>query len=53
MINAEVDDKLVKEFCHVIYEARLEEAMLDYIQRYSQGEAPESRKEAIAPETVQ
>ena len=46
IINAKVDDKLVKEFRHVIYERHglkkgdfknaLEEAMLDYIQKYSE-----------------
>ena len=60
MINAKVDDKLVKEFRHVIYERHglkkgdfknaPEEAMLDYIQKYSQGRAPESHKEAVASE---
>ena len=46
IINAKVDDSLVKEFRHVIYERHglkkgdfknaLEEAMLDYIQKYSE-----------------
>jgi len=49
MIN-EVDDK---EFRHINFKNALEEAMLDYIQKYSQGRAPESHKEAIAPGTVQ
>lgn len=45
IINAKVDDNLVKEFRHVIYEKHglkkgdfknaLEEAMVDYIQKYS------------------
>lgn len=46
IINAKIDDKLVKEFRHVIYSRHglkkgdfknaLEEAMLDYIQKYSE-----------------
>jgi hypothetical protein len=62
VINAKVDDKLVKEFRHVIYERHglkkgdfknaLEEAMVDYIQKYSHAKAVESQKEAIA-ETAQ
>lgn len=46
IINARVDDKLVKQFRHVIYERHglkkgdfknaLEEAMLDYISKYSE-----------------
>lgn len=46
IINAKVDDKLVKQFRHVIYERHglkkgdfknaLEEAMLDYISKYSE-----------------
>lgn len=46
IINAKVDDKLVKQFRHVIYERHglkkgdfknaLEEAMLDYIGKYSE-----------------
>lgn len=46
IINAKVDDKLVKQFRHVIYEKHglkkgdfknaLEEAMLDYIRKYSE-----------------
>ena len=46
VINAKVDDGLVKEFRHVIYERHglkkgdfknaLEEAILDYIRKYSQ-----------------
>lgn len=45
IINAKIDDNLVKEFRHVIYEKHglkkgdfknaLEEAMVDYIQKYS------------------
>jgi hypothetical protein len=62
VINAKVDDKLVKEFRHVIYERHglkkgdfknaLEEAMFDYIQKYSNKSA-EGQKEIIVPETVQ
>jgi hypothetical protein len=46
VINANVDDKVVMKFRHVIYERHglkkgdfknaLEEAMLDYIQKYSE-----------------
>jgi hypothetical protein len=46
IINAKVDDKLVKDFRHVIYERHglkkgdfknaLEEAMLDYISKYAE-----------------
>lgn len=46
IINAKIDDKLVKEFRHVIYSRHglkkgdfknaLEEAMLDYIRKYSE-----------------
>jgi hypothetical protein len=45
IINAKIDDKLVKEFRHVIYNRHglkkgdfknaLEEAMLDYIRKYA------------------
>lgn len=45
IINAKVDDNLVKEFRHVIYERHglkkgdfknaLEEAMLDYVRKYA------------------
>jgi hypothetical protein len=45
IINAKVDDNLVKEFRHVIYERHglkkgdfknaLEEAIVDYIRKYS------------------
>jgi hypothetical protein len=51
IINAKIDDKLVKEFRHVIYSRHglkkgdfknaLEEAMLDYIRKYSE-QNPES-----------
>ena len=46
IINAKIDDKLVKEFRHVIYSRHglkkgdfknaLEEAMLDYIRKYAE-----------------
>jgi hypothetical protein len=46
IINAKIDDNLVKEFRHVIYNRHglkkgdfknaLEEAMLDYIRKYAQ-----------------
>ncbi len=59
VINAKVDDSLVKEFRHVIYERHglkkgdfknaLEEAMLDYIRKYSAEKASGSKKESIAP----
>ena len=52
IINAKVDDNLVKEFRHVIYERHglkkgdfknaLEEAIVDYIRKYS----PHSEKTA-------
>ena len=58
IINAKVDDKLVKEFRHVIYERHglkkgdfknaLEEAMLDYIQKYSTRGASINRLAATA-----
>ena len=48
IINAKIDDNLVKEFRHVIYNKHglkkgdfknaLEEAMLDYIRKYAQQE---------------
>jgi hypothetical protein len=46
IINAKIDDELVKEFRHVIYNRHglkkgdfknaLEEAMLDYVRKYSE-----------------
>jgi hypothetical protein len=58
IINAKIDDDLVKEFRHVIYERHglkkgdfknaLEEAMLDYIRKYSDEKAAASQKETIA-----
>ena len=56
IINAKIDDNLVKEFRQVIYERHglrkgdlknaLEEAMLDYIRKYSDQKTV--RKESIA-----
>jgi hypothetical protein len=61
IINAKVDDNLVKEFRHVIYEKHglkkgdfknaLEEAMLDYIRKHAAEKTAGSQKESIA--TVQ
>jgi hypothetical protein len=61
IINAKVDDNLVKEFRHVIYERHglkkgdfknaLEEAMLDYIRKYAAEKAAGSQKESIVPVT--
>jgi hypothetical protein len=58
VINAKVDDGLVKEFRHVIYERHglkkgdfknaLEEAILDYIRKYSQQKTSSDTKESIA-----
>ena len=54
IINAKVDDNLVKEFRHVIYEKHglkkgdfknaLEEAMLDYIRKYAAERAAELKE---------
>ena len=59
IINANVDDNLVKEFRRVIYERHglkkgdfknaLEEAMLDYICKYSAKKDFGGQKETIAP----
>ncbi len=56
IINAKVDDNLVREFRHVIYEKHglkkgdfkhaLEEAMLDYIRKYA-AEKAAGQKETI------
>jgi hypothetical protein len=60
IINAKVDDNLVKEFRHVIYERHglkkgdfknaLEEAIVDYIQKYSPhtDKTLPSQKESVA-----
>ena len=57
IINAKVDDNLVKEFRHVIYEKHglkkgdfknaLEEAMLDYIRKHA-AEKASGQKESAA-----
>jgi len=57
IINAKVDDGLVKEFRHVIYERHglkkgdfknaLEEAMLDYIRKYA-AERTSNQKETVS-----
>jgi hypothetical protein len=57
IINAKIDDSLLKEFRHVIYERyglrkgdlknALEEAIVDYIQKYSAGKVSGNRKESI------
>lgn len=59
IINAKVDDNLIKEFRHVIYEKHglkkgdfknaLEEAMLDYIHKHAAEKTADSHKERIAP----
>lgn len=59
IINAKVDDNLVKEFRHVIYERHglkkgdfknaLQEAMLDYIRKYSAEKAAGGQKETVIP----
>ena len=56
IINAKIDDKLVKEFRHVIYSRHglkkgdfknaLEEAMLDYIRKYAAEEMSLSKGSA-------
>jgi hypothetical protein len=56
IINAKVDDNLVKEFRHVIYEKHglkkgdfknaLEEAMLDYIRKHAAEKTP-GQKESV------
>lgn len=60
IINAKIDDKLVKEFRHVIYNRHglkkgdfknaLEEAMLDYIRKYAAGEISASKEHAAVIE---
>jgi hypothetical protein len=60
IINAKIDDKLVKEFRHVIYNRHglkkgdfknaLEEAMLDYIRKYAAGEMSVSTEHAAVIE---
>ena len=58
-INAKVDDNLVKEFRHIIYERHglkkgdfknaLEEAMIDYVRKYSAEKIARGQKESITP----
>ncbi len=64
IINAKIDDKLVKEFRHVIYSRHglkkgdfknaLEEAMLDYIRKYAENmETSEQQVAVITDESKQ
>lgn len=58
IINAKVDDNLVKEFRHVIYEKyglkkgdfkrALEEAMLDYIRKHAAEKAVDHKESVIS-----
>lgn len=57
IINAKVDDNLVKEFRHVIYEKHglkkgdfknaLEEAMLDYIRKHAAEKETGQKESAV------
>ena len=62
IINAKIDDNLVKEFRHVIYNRHglkkgdfknaLEEAMLDYIRKYAQEQRQAAAEEnSVVAET--
>ena len=63
IINAKIDDKLVKEFRHVIYSRHglkkgdfknaLEEAMLDYIRKYSEQGLADSGQVAVMAEKAE
>ena len=63
IINAKIDDKLVKEFRHVIYSRHglkkgdfknaLEEAMLDYIRKYSEQALAASEQLAVIAENTE
>lgn len=63
IINAKIDDKLVKEFRHVIYSRHglkkgdfknaLEEAMLDYIRKYSEQALAASGQLAVIAENTE
>ena len=63
IINAKIDDKLVKEFRHVIYSRHglkkgdfknaLEEAMLDYIRKYSEQNEAASEQVAVIAEKAE
>jgi hypothetical protein len=60
IINAKVDDNLVKEFRHVIYEKHglkkgdfkhaLEEAMMDYIRKHAAEKAAGQKQVAPMPQ---
>ncbi len=60
IINAKVDDNLVKEFRHVIYEKyglkkgdfknALEEAMLDYIRKHAAEKGSGRKESATVPQ---
>jgi hypothetical protein len=63
IINAKIDDNLVKEFRHVIYNRHglkkgdfknaLEEAMLDYIRKYAQEMQAEAGNEVVMAEKTE
>ena len=63
IINAKIDDKLVKEFRHVIYSRHglkkgdfknaLEEAMLDYIRKYANLEMQSSSAQVVMAEETE
>jgi hypothetical protein len=63
IINAKIDDKLVKEFRHVIYSRHglkkgdfknaLEEAMLDYIRKYAEQNSQSSEAVAVMAEKAE
>lgn len=60
IINAKVDDNLVKEFRHVIYEKyglkkgdfknALEEAMLDYIRKHAAEKGSGQKESTTVPQ---
>ena len=62
IINAKIDDKLIRDFRHVIYERHglkkgdfknaLEEAMLDYINKYSSYSRKAEDQETIVSGTA-
>jgi hypothetical protein len=63
IINAKIDDKLVKDFRHVIYSRHglkkgdfknaLEEAMLDYIRKYANLEMQSSSAQVVMAEETE
>lgn len=63
IINAKIDDNLVKEFRHVIYNRHglkkgdfknaLEEAMLDYIRKYAAQESLAANEQAVLAENTE